>query len=162
MKTAFYILAAVALGFGLILLTPLGCRNGPGTTNGTVQMQLGGKKFTLEVADEPAERELGLMMRDSMPSDHGMIFVFPHEDRLSFWMKNTRIPLDIIYVDQGGKIVSIHQMRPYELLGTPSDAPAKYAIELNKGMAAKLGLKPGDQLTIPESARNVPSAQSNP
>jgi uncharacterized membrane protein (UPF0127 family) len=69
-------------------------------------------------------------------------------------MKNTRIPLDILYLDAGGQVVSIHQMKPYDTrTETRSARPAKYAIELNVGRAAAVGVKPGDVLEIPASAR---------
>jgi uncharacterized protein len=117
-------------------------------------MQIGGKTFTLEIANDAAEREKGLMRRDSMPADHGMIFVFATEERLGFFMKNTRIPLDIIFVNADGVVVSVKQMKPYDVSTTYTDAPAKWAIELNQGQAAAAGVKVGDQLTIPQAARN--------
>src|SRR5687767_12895988 len=112
MKTALLI----ALAFGVIVASfvfePAGCRrNKPSQSDlPTIRVQLGGDTFTLEVANTEAARQYGLMHRDSMPSDHGMLFVFAEEQRQSFWMKNTRIPLDIIFVDAAGKVVSIHQM----------------------------------------------------
>ena len=119
----------------------------------TVQMRIGSKDFTLEVADSDALRRKGLMRRDSMPKDHGMIFVFAEEAPLGFYMKNTRIPLDIIYVDSKGKIVSIKQMKPYDESTTPSDGPAQYAIELNQGMAEKAGVKAGGTLELPKGLK---------
>jgi uncharacterized protein len=110
---------------------------------------IAGRRFTLEVADDDAERAQGLMHRKSMPADHGMIFVFPDVAQRGFWMKNTYIPLDIIYLDAAGRVVSIKQMFPQELNNTPSDRPAKYAIEINQGLSSKIGLKPGDTIDIP-------------
>jgi uncharacterized membrane protein (UPF0127 family) len=121
----------------------------------TAQVRLGGQTFTLEIANKDEDRFRGLMYRDAMPADHGMIFVFPDVAPRSFWMKNTRIPLDILYLDGGGKVISIHQMKPYVLAGTPSDGPAKYAIELNAGAAAKAGVHVGDHLMIPPAAREA-------
>ena len=136
-----------------------GCGNSGGaaaTSAGlpTVPMKIGSKTFTLEIANDAAEREKGLMRRDAMPADHGMIFVFPGEERLGFYMKNTRIPLDIIFLNANGVIVSIKQMRPYDVSTTYTDSPAKWAIELNQGQAAAAGLNVGDQLSVPEAARN--------
>jgi uncharacterized membrane protein (UPF0127 family) len=124
-------------------------------TNGlaTTTMKIGSETFTLEIANTSATREHGLMERDSMPADHGMIFVFKEPDELNFWMKNTRIPLDILYLDEHGKVVSIHQMKPYDRSGVPSDGLAKYAIELNVGRASEVGAKVGDVLEIPANAR---------
>jgi len=115
----------------------------------TVPMEIGNKTFRLEVADRTDSRTYGLMRRDSMPADHGMIFVFDKEEQRGFWMKNCRIPLDIIFLDAGGKVVSVKQMKPYDLSSTPSDGPAQYAIELNKGAAEGAGVKPGMTLKIP-------------
>jgi uncharacterized membrane protein (UPF0127 family) len=115
----------------------------------TVPMEIGNKTFTLEVADRTDSRTYGLMRRDSMPADHGMIFVFDKEEQRGFWMKNCRIPLDIIFLDAGGKVVSVKQMKPYDLSSTPSDGPAQYAIELNKGAAEGAGVKAGMTLKIP-------------
>jgi uncharacterized membrane protein (UPF0127 family) len=156
------ILITLALVLLAIFLPPLSCQTDQMKSGlRTVQMQIGQKKFTLEVADTDSSREYGLMRRDSMPSDHGMLFVFADERPLSFWMKNTRIPLDIIYVDAQGRVVSLHQMKPYDLGTTSSDGPAQYAIELNQGAAANAGVKAGDQLVIPQNAR-TPRESANP
>jgi uncharacterized protein len=154
---------AIALRFStlvtLLLLLAGGCRNASssasGTTLPTVPMRIGAQTFTLEIANDAAERETGLMRRDAMAADHGMIFVFADEQRLGFYMKNTRIPLDIIYLNGAGAVVSIKQMRPYDVTTVYSDAPAKWAIELNQGQAAAAGVKVGDQLAIPEPARTA-------
>ena len=138
----------------LLALTGVtGCQDQPPGNLPTVTMQLGQKEFTLEVAATPEARERGLMRRDSMPAGHGMIFVFADERPLTFHMKNTRIPLDIMFLNGQGKVVSIKQMRPYDLNLTPSDAPAKWAIELNQGAVARAGVNVGDVIEIPEAAR---------
>ncbi|HEY7115222.1 MAG TPA: DUF192 domain-containing protein [Tepidisphaeraceae bacterium] len=126
-----------------------GGAGGGGSTLPTVPMQLGSKSFTLEVADNDATRQYGLMRRDSMPSDHGMIFVFNREAPLTFWMKDTRIPLDIIFVNSNGTVVSVKQMKPYDQDHTPSDGDVQYAIELNKGSAESAGVKVGMTLKLP-------------
>jgi hypothetical protein len=150
-------LILIALGLALLLtvlfMSPGGCRSTPNSGLRTVEMLIGGRTFILEVADTDGDRQMGLMNRDALPAGHGMIFVFDRERPQGFWMKNTRIPLDILFLDKDGKIVSIHTMKPYDLNTTQSAGPAKYAIELNAGVASRLGLKPGDQLEIPSSAR---------
>ena len=140
----------------LILIAFTGCHE-PVPANGlaTTKMKIGSETFTLEIANTSATREHGLMERDSMPADHGMIFVFKKPDELNFWMKNTRIPLDILYLDEHGKVVSIHQMKPYDRTGVPSDGLSKFAIELNVGRASQVGAKVGDVLEIPSNARNA-------
>ena len=120
--------------------------------SGEPSVVLGGKTFSVEIADTQQEHALGLMYRDSMPADHGMIFLFPNEAPRSFWMKNTRIPLDIMYFDKDLKLVSISAGTPPCRVSNcpsyPSKAPAQYVLELNAGVASSLGVKVGDQLTL--------------
>jgi len=121
----------------------------------TVQMKVGSKTYTLEVANTEDSRTRGLMRRDSMPADHGMIFVFKEPQKLAFWMKNTRIPLDIVYIDANAKVDSVKQMQPYVETGIWSEGPIQWAIELNQGQAKEAGVKAGDQLTIPDGAKTA-------
>lgn len=121
----------------------------------TVSMPIGSKTFTLEVADTSLTQQKGLMQRDSMPPEHGMIFVFPDEQVRGFYMRNTRIPLDIVFAAANGRVVSIKQMKPYDLTTTYSDGKAKWAIELNAGTVATTGLKVGDTLAVPAGAREA-------
>jgi len=148
------------IGPGVIVLLAVfnfsGCFNhAPASDLPTMKMQIGQKQFELEIAKTQDARMTGLMRRDSMPADHGMIFVFRTVQEWSFYMKNTRIPLDIVFVDANGRIVSIQQMKPYDLTSISPPAPVKYAIELNQGAAAKAGAKVGDQLSIPEPAKEA-------
>jgi uncharacterized membrane protein (UPF0127 family) len=148
-------LRGFALLFALVALLA-GCGNSttqPQSNLATMTMQIGRQTFTLEIADAEPTRETGLMNRDSMPANHGMLFVFEDEIPREFWMKNTRIPLDILFIDGQGKVVASKSMKPYDLNTTTSDAPAKYAIELNKGAAESSGISVGDQLTIPLPAQ---------
>ena len=137
----------------LLLVFVAGCDEQSPAGLPTVKMQIGNRSFVLEVARSDAEQEKGLMKRDSMPADHGMIFPFKEERVLGFWMKDTRFPLDIIFADSKGKVVSIHQMEAYDESNTSSDFPARYAIELSKGAASDAGVKVGDRLNIPAPAR---------
>ncbi len=89
------------------------------------------------------------MYRSELPAGTGMIFVFPDEEERGFWMKNTYIPLEIVYVDSKGAIVSIKRMEPHDQRSTRSGGPAQYAIELNIGDAASAGLSVGQVLSIP-------------
>ncbi|HMB60484.1 MAG TPA: DUF192 domain-containing protein [Xanthomonadales bacterium] len=116
------------------------------------QVELNGERFTVELSTTPKQQALGLMFRDSMPEDHGMLFIFPSEATRSFWMKNTRIPLDIFYFDADLKLVSVSEnARPCRVAQCPSflsAGPARYVLELNAGKAAELGTKPGDELLL--------------
>jgi uncharacterized membrane protein (UPF0127 family) len=109
-----------------------------------------GKKIAtidIEVADNEAERVQGLMYRDSMGERNGMIFLFPEEDTLSFWMKNTRIPLDIIYVNREKEIVHIaRNTTPYSLAQIPSKQPAMYVVEVNAGFTERYLISVGDMI----------------
>jgi uncharacterized membrane protein (UPF0127 family) len=111
-----------------------------------------GERFSVELAQTPDEQALGLMFRESLENDHGMLFLFPSQARRSFWMKNCRISLDIFYFDEQLKLVSVAEnARPCKTRtcpSYPSSGPAKYVLELNAGKAAELGAKPGDILEL--------------
>jgi len=120
--------------------------------SGSPSVEIGGKSFSVEIADTQEKQVLGLMFRDTMPADEGMIFIFPNEAPRSFWMKNTRIPLDIMYFDKDLIMVSISANTPpcrvSRCPSYPSIKPAMYVLELNAGTASELGVGPGDRLLI--------------
>ena len=118
----------------------------------TTAMQLGSKTFQLEIAGDEPSREHGLMERDTLGADHGMIFIFSEPQEQNFWMHHTRFPLDIVYVDAHGKVVSVKGMKPYDESAVPSDGDTKYAIELSAGQARAAGIKAGDMVKIPAAA----------
>lgn len=113
---------------------------------------LKGTRFAVELATTPEDQALGLMFRDSLADDRGMLFIFPTETQRSFWMKNTRIPLDIFYFDSGLRLVNVAEnARPCRVArcpSYPSTGPARYVLELNAGKAAELGVVPGDRLEL--------------
>ena len=108
-----------------------------------------GKTIKVEVARTGKEQERGLMFRERMGKDEGMLFVYEREERLSFWMKNTRLPLSIAFMDKGGRIVDIQDMEPFSLETHTSAHPARYALEMNRGWFAREGIKVGDLVKIP-------------
>ena len=119
----------------------------------TPWVDLAGKRYSVEVAATDAQRERGLMFRDSLPADHGMLFVHDREEPQAYWMKNTHIPLDILYFDSARRLVSQQRDVPPCTLGDacppyPSIAPARYVLELNAGQAARLKLRDGSELRI--------------
>lgn len=123
-------------------------------------VELGGRRYTVEIADDDAERQRGLMFRDALPADRGMLFVHERQQPLAYWMKNTRIPLDILYFDNARKLVSQQRDVPPCALGDacppyPSTAPARYVLELNAGQAAALALDVGAQLRF---SADIPTA----
>ena len=117
-------------------------------------VEIGGKRFTVELALDDASREKGLMHRRSMPANNGMLFVHDYTGWLGYWMKNTLLPLDILYFDEQRQLVTQQRdVPPCRSTGNdcpvhPSYAPARYVLELNAGTARQLGLKNGDRLTL--------------
>jgi len=144
-------MSSVARGFvvtfALAVLLPLAAcaKSGP-------YVELKGQRYTIEVAADEASREHGLMDRTQMDADHGMLFVFDDDTPRAFWMKNTKIPLDMLFFDADKKLVSIqHRVPPCTADPCPaysSGAPARYVLELNGGEAQKLGLTSGDTIEI--------------
>lgn len=101
----------------------------------------------IEVADSPAKRSQGLMYRKSMEENHGMLFIFPMEEPQSFWMKNTIIPLDIIFVNSNKQIVKIHKnTTPFSERSMLSEKPAIYVVEVIAGYTDKFNIREGDRI----------------
>lgn len=103
----------------------------------------------VEISDNPQKLEQGLMFRESLPEDDGMLFVFPQSGNYAFWMKNTLIPLDAVYLDANGTIVDIIQMEPCISDPCPNyvpDAEARYVLEVNKGFSERHGIAIGDRV----------------
>jgi uncharacterized membrane protein (UPF0127 family) len=115
-------------------------------------VELKGERFIVELAETQEKIALGLMFRDSLDDGHGMLFIFPTEGRRSFWMKNTRIPLDIFYFNKDLELVSVSENTPpcrkQRCPSYPSEGPAMYVLELNSGKAEELGVQPGDVLSL--------------
>jgi uncharacterized membrane protein (UPF0127 family) len=110
----------------------------------------GVQRFSVEVADTAATRSKGLMLRKHMPSSSGMLFVYPDPTHAVFWMKNTLIPLDMIFVDQNGVVQMVHPMaRPHDETPIFSGQSIKFVLEINGGIAASLGIDAGSQMRHP-------------
>ncbi|MFH1708228.1 MAG: DUF192 domain-containing protein [Planctomycetota bacterium] len=105
-----------------------------------------GVTVTIEIARTPAARAQGLMHRTGLPADHGMLFYYDEETILSFWMKNTTIPLSIAFIDSLGTIIDIQDMEPLDETSHRSTAPAQYALEMNRGWFAEHGIAVGDHI----------------
>jgi uncharacterized membrane protein (UPF0127 family) len=121
------------------------CARGP-------SVELKGQDFSVEIADNDAAREHGLMDRTEMAADHGMLFVFQDDAPRAFWMKNCKFAQDMLFFDADRRLVSVqHDVPPCTADPCPpysSGAPARYVLELNAGQARKLGVSPGDELQI--------------
>jgi uncharacterized membrane protein (UPF0127 family) len=103
--------------------------------------------FRVEVADTEPARRMGLMYRDELASDAGMLFVFPRDERLSFWMRNTRIALDLIFADRTGRVVGvIENAQPFSERPLEIGRDSRFVLEVNAGAAARRGIRPGDRL----------------
>ncbi len=137
---------ALSIAIVLIGLLSTGCASG-----NDLWVEVGGQRYAVEIADDNAERARGLMFRDQLAPGQGMLFIHDREQPLAYWMKNTRIALDILYFDDEGVLVAQQRDVPPCSLGNacpsyPSDAPALYVLELNAGEAAKLGLEDGTEM----------------
>ena len=118
-----------------------------------IELGAGMHVIRAEVADDMATRTQGLMFRKTMAQNSGMVFVFDAETQHCMWMKNTLIPLSVAFIDRAGAIVSIHDMQPESEQTHCAAAPARYALEMNKGWFAQRGIKPGAKLRGLEKLR---------
>jgi len=109
----------------------------------TAELSVGGTPVHAEVAATPASRNLGLMFRQSLPVDHGMLFVFEADVQQCFWMKNTPLPLSIAFIDAGGRIVNIRDMQPLSEASHCPIAPIRYALEMQQGWFGMNGVQAG-------------------
>lgn len=130
----------------------------------TVEFRSEGERIAslqVEIADTPGERRKGLMNRKSLEKGRGMLFIFPKEQEQTFWMKNTYIPLDIIFIDANKTIVDIQQAEPQpnatesELKTYRSKKPSKYVIETNQGFTKQKGIEEGDKTNFHDSASRL-------
>jgi len=121
-------------------LTPFGLR--------VVKLRIGNSSLFAEVADNPQTSATGLMFRDSLPEDHGMLFVFERPRTASFWMKNTKIPLSIAYIDSAGRILQIESMKPLDETPVASTSnEVAFALEVNEGWFKRNGVSAGAKIS---------------
>ena len=138
------LLASLALLTGTV-----GCRAATGPRM-TIETPAGEVVVNVELALTPAKRQRGLMFRNRLGEYEGMLFVFPDARPRSFWMKNTPVPLDIVYIGERGRIVSIaERTEPYSTRAIPSGRAAEYVLEVNGGFADRHGLRPGQAVGLP-------------
>lgn len=137
------------LSLPLLALLLSGCASGH-------WVEIGGKRYAVEIADDDAERARGLMFRDALADGTGMLFIHDEEVPQAYWMKNTRIPLDILYFDNARKLVAQQRNVPPCSAGDacpsyPSERPARFVLELNAGEAQRLKLEDGAELVFGKS-----------
>ena len=153
-----YNLTRTSLVALLLLNFILGCKENSQSIKGEkipqnkselYDLNFSGVSLKVEVAALPEERELGLMFRNSLKENEGMLFVFKEGSGQRFWMKNTRIPLDIGYLSTSGVLLEVHKAKPYDLSGVPSRShDIKFVLELNEGGYKKLGIKIGSRISL--------------
>lgn len=140
------------LVLGLLAVLSVAC-----SAPGTPWVELKGKRYDVELAMDDASRMRGLMFRDALPEGQGMLFVFDRQEPQAFWMRNTRIPLDILYFDEALRLVSVSAGVPPCTTQTcpsyPSKGPARFVLELNAGHARQLGVQGGDVLALDPALR---------
>ena len=145
-----WLLAAALLLCGA---TPATAQNDPANTRPqtlpSVELQAGIHLIRAEVAADFATRARGLMYRDALAPNHGVIFVFEERSRQCFWMRNTRIPLSAAFIDDAGRIVNIADMQPFSDDSHCSAKPVRYVLEMEQGWFARRGLKEGSRLSGP-------------
>jgi uncharacterized protein len=144
-------LAARALLISLLLAS---CSNqkavtdSPNPTLAAVSIEVGPSRVLAEIARSDTERERGLMFRTSLADGKGMLFVFDKDDRLAFWMKNTKLPLSIAYISSDGTIRQISDLEPDSLATVQSERSVRYALEVPRGWFERAGVREGDRVGL--------------
>lgn len=145
MKTVFILLLSLVLeGISLLQAAP-SCTPQPQQDLPKATLLLGTNIVTAQIAADNATRELGLMSHTNLGDAEGMIFVFPGPRPVTFWMKDTPTPLAIAYIGASGRIMELHEMKPFDETPVPSESQAiVYALEVAKGWFSRHGVLPGD------------------
>ena len=135
--------------FACALMVPglLLAQQAPQPTQRTTKLTAGIHVITAEIASTPQSRMIGLMMRERLAPNHGMVFVFEDKSQHCFWMRNTLIPLSIAFIDDDGTVVSIADMAPKSEASTCPQRPVRYALEMDQGWFAKRGVTAGNKIS---------------
>lgn len=145
---------AVPVAFALLSLTLLAACSGSAEDRAIMHTATGAHSFTIEIADTNEERAQGLMFRTELAPDAGMLFDYGTEQQTSFWMQNTLIPLDMIFMGADGVVKNIHvNARPLDTTSIPSGAPVRFVLEIPGGRSKEIGLKIGDRMEHPRVAK---------
>lgn len=127
----------------------------PVSVNDSVKITINGIEISVELAITREEHRQGLMYREKLEKNHGMLFIFPEERRVSFWMKNTLIPLSIAFIKPDGWISQIDEMEPQSLESHLSEMNVKYVLEMNKGWFKENGINVGDSVVLGKEIKKV-------
>ncbi len=130
----------------IVLSCLLACASLAADTLPELRLQIGMHLIQAEVAATPEARERGLMFRDELAPNQGMLFVFERTEPTAMWMKNTPLPLAVAFIDERGVILNIEEMAPHTETVHPSRGPARYALEMAGGWFSRRGVKPGDRV----------------
>jgi uncharacterized membrane protein (UPF0127 family) len=140
--------AAVKAGqLGAFILVVTFCSACAAESSEKIPLHIGKHAFEVEVAATPQQREHGLMQRDALPANGGMLFVFEQAGRHCFWMRNTPLPLSIAFAGPNGRIINLADMQPLTDTFHCANADARYALEVSQGGFQQRGIVPGDQIT---------------
>jgi len=148
---------SLALSVGFLVAASLGAAASCVGTHADLRGSWGQVRFSVEIADDREERARGLMFRESMPRSAGMLFIYQTPEPLAFWMRNTLIPLDILFLDDTGTVVRIHE-NAVPLDETPlsgGDAPLLAVLEINGGLSKQYGITVGTQLRHPDMPQEL-------
>ena len=115
-----------------------------------IQVEIGGRSFLVEVARTAPQKRQGLMKRKSLGEREGMIFVYDTDQHLAFWMKDTSIPLTLLFLSKDGEIQQIEELKPFSLKSVVSERAVRYGLELSAGVMDELGVGVGDRVVLPE------------
>lgn len=149
----------------MLVLALMASRAGPALADGQAMVlpvdpapliaetDTGKHAFQIEIADDGQERAAGLMFRNYMADDHGMLFVFEKQQPVGFWMKNTVLPLDLVFIDQDGVVRGVKQGEPLSEDSISPGVPVRFVLELKKGVAAKADIEDGDRISHPRIAQ---------
>ncbi len=145
--------AWVQQSVALLLVAAVAAAGGCAQHSNSNEIRINGHTFTVEIADSAASRSRGLMFRDRLDKQHGMLFVFDDDAPRSFWMRDTSIPLSIAFIRRDGTITEIYDMQPYSLEPVNSRAAVRYALEVNQSEFRELGIRAGDRVELPPQLR---------
>jgi uncharacterized protein len=160
MRKLKILLAGVLAQWALLLPAGVSAQSGPQPTLPMVTLQAGMHLIRAEVAADPQSQMVGLMFRESLAPNHGMLFVYPQKAGHCFWMRNTLIPLSIAFIDDDGSIVNIEDMAPKTETTHCPKRPVRFALEMEQGWFARRGLAPGSVLRNAQLFSRSSSAQT--
>ena len=139
-------LGVVLVGLAIAAVGWLWREDGPNEGLPVVALSIADQELRVEIAKTPEAIRRGLMFREHLPEDHGMLFIWPQDQAVGMWMRNTRMPLSVAFIDRDFEVRNIADMEPHSRQVHLSDGPVRYALEVNRGWFERHGVAPGDRL----------------